>query len=377
MPGAAAARARAGWDLWGADMPDRPPETGRRFWLLTGDVPEGPHDLAGVHERLASGAATWQTLACPVGGGDWVPLARLPGIAPPPVDPAATGEVPQAVAAPAPHIVPAGPAAPPRRAWNPVAIAWLGVAFTPLWAGVMAAVNGRRLASPVPAWWPLAVAAGYLVTDIVFAASITSPLLDVALYLGAVALLWPVALRHQAGPYAAVRAAGGADAGWAVPALAGAPLAALAFLAFVVEPLRPLEPREVCERFAAARSAKDAAQYVTANLAPALRLFDADDADDGGDLLRFELTDEAAAPADVGGGHLVGCRVSFAEGGGVRLLEGVFHLVDWGGAWKVEDVYFTAVNRQPLEPYLSLARDYERLVPPPAKAAAKGGPARR
>src|SRR5437660_49315 len=58
-----------------------------RFWLLTGDLPAGPFTLPEVHALLAAGGATWQTPACPVGGGTWLPLLKTPGIGPAPAVP--------------------------------------------------------------------------------------------------------------------------------------------------------------------------------------------------------------------------------------------------------------------------------------------------
>jgi len=41
---------------------------------------------------------------------------------------------------------------PVRKPWNPTAILWLGVLFTPVWAGIMAALNNRRLGLAHPSW---------------------------------------------------------------------------------------------------------------------------------------------------------------------------------------------------------------------------------
>jgi len=53
--------------------------SGDRFWLLVGNTPDGPFDVATIRARLAAGTATGQALACPVGGKAWVPLAQVPG----------------------------------------------------------------------------------------------------------------------------------------------------------------------------------------------------------------------------------------------------------------------------------------------------------
>lgn len=53
-----------------------------QFWLLTGEVPTGPFTVAQIHAMLASGKATWQTSASPLGDGTWRPLLQIPGIGP-------------------------------------------------------------------------------------------------------------------------------------------------------------------------------------------------------------------------------------------------------------------------------------------------------
>ncbi len=57
---------------------------GDRYWLMIGDVPTGPLDLVQVHYRLATGDATWETLACRLGESNWLPLVTIPGIGPAP-----------------------------------------------------------------------------------------------------------------------------------------------------------------------------------------------------------------------------------------------------------------------------------------------------
>lgn len=60
-----------------------------QFWLLAGDVPTGPFDVAQIHAELAGGRITWQTLACPVGSNNWLPLLKTPGLGPVAATPAA------------------------------------------------------------------------------------------------------------------------------------------------------------------------------------------------------------------------------------------------------------------------------------------------
>lgn len=73
-------------------MNNAPGAAGGRFWLLIGDVPNGPFDVAQIHAKLLSGTITWQTRACPLGGNTWLPLVGTPGFGPTPL-----GEVPSMI----------------------------------------------------------------------------------------------------------------------------------------------------------------------------------------------------------------------------------------------------------------------------------------
>lgn len=140
------------------------------FWLLTGDTPAGPFPLAISHEKLAAKEITWETRACPVGAANWLPLRPAPGVGPTdlvaqPIAPGPTADGPLPIArllAEVPQ-----PAARERRPWNPVAIAWLGLLFTAVWAGMMAALNNRRLGRPRPTWLGPAIGIGCTALDLV------------------------------------------------------------------------------------------------------------------------------------------------------------------------------------------------------------------
>lgn len=367
-----------------------------RFWLMKGETPAGPFDVAQIHAQLTSGEVTWQTMACPVGDSSWLPLLKMPLIGPtasaipdpPPalLATAITADVPAemlpraSVPIPGPsQRMPTQPlsfvvqeeAGRSNRPWNPVVIAWLALPFTPMWAGVMAALNGKRLGTAVSPWLPLLIGFGYLVLDIWLSWLVDSYLLSVALYLGSIGLLWFLILQEQHESFKRSQSISpGSSANWVWPSVSGIPLAFMALFAFVIEPLRPLEPREVCERFVAANSSKEGEKYVTLNLVPALRALDKLPQND--DPFDFELTEENLAPADVGG-YFVGCRGSFVEAGQHTQIEGFFHLVQRNGEWKIEDIYFTAMNRQPLERWVSMAQDYQMMLNPSAPQTVPGG----
>ena len=57
-------------------------ESNTQFWLLTGEVPNGPFTASQIHVELVEGRATWQTPACCVGDGKWLSLVQMPGIGP-------------------------------------------------------------------------------------------------------------------------------------------------------------------------------------------------------------------------------------------------------------------------------------------------------
>ena len=83
----------------------------------------------------------------------------------------------------------------------------------------------------------------------------------------------------------------------------------------------------------------------------------------------YELTEEWPAPARIGG-HAIGFRFLYKDGTGRHSMDGHFHLFWRDGSWKVEEVYFTALDGQTAEEWIALSRDYRMLRPPPAE---KGG----
>jgi hypothetical protein len=138
--------------------------------------------------------------------------------------------------------------------------------------------------------------------------------------------------------------------------------------------LTPLTPRQVVERFVAADTLVELTKYSTMNLHPALRaMVGVDDTPDPAD--RFELTQDRPAPAGIGG-HYVGCSFRFRdpETNVITIGAGYFHLIEVDG-WKIEDIYFMAVNGEALETPYSIARNYRTLFPPPATKPTASGTA--
>lgn len=327
-----------------------------QWWLSRQGTTTGPYSEAYVLAALKTGTVSPQTHACSVGEPTWRRLCEWPSFA-------------AACAACPPPPPPADRDVPPPTPWNPRTIAWLGLLFSPVWAGIMAALNARRLQAALPLWRPLAIGIGATVLDM-FVPTGGFYLVDLAFYLGALWLIWQVDLRRQL-PLFEAQTARGRRGGWLWPSLAGSPLALAVLLGFVVAPFWPLEPREVCQRFVEARTAQEAQAYATTKLWPAIEAMFAqkDDPDFQG---RFDLTDEAEAPPAIGG-YLVGYRL-YAEpkGEAAFLVEGFFHLKQIEGTWKIEDWYFTSQNNEPAAEPVSMAANYRTMfsrVPPPAPPA--------
>jgi len=140
------------------------------------------------------------------------------------------------------------------------------------------------------------------------------------------------------------------------------PVAVIVLFAFVVAPLLPLDPRQVCEKFIGADTEREKKKYTTLNLRTALNTPAKADC---------ELTDEAVAPADVGG-YFVGFRIVTIEDGQHTQKEGVFHLVHYAETWKIEDMYIMAINGTMLESWFSLSKNPQQFAQPsPAQAKAK------
>jgi hypothetical protein len=325
----------------------------QQWWLSNQGTPSGPHSEGYVLAGLQTGTISPQTYACPVGGQEWKRLIEWPSFA--------------ATAAAVPPPVPLTP--PPltvapgvSRAWNPVTVALLGIAFSPVWAGIMAAINTKRLGVTLPLWRPVAIGVGATILDILISSMLgDSLILDLVLYLGALALIWHIDIKPQIQSFRSRQIECGQQASWLVPGLAGSPLALLVLFGFVVSPLLPLQPRDVCQRFVNARSLNEAKRYTTTKLWPALAAMYGEK-DDPDFKSQFELTAESAGPPELGG-YVVGWRL-YGESKGERgTTEGFFHLVNYGGPWKIEEWYFTAYNQERAESPMALSVAYPQLFP--------------
>ena len=104
---------------------------------------------------------------------------------------------------PPPPPTPAGCERPVQAAaWNPQTIAWLGLLLSPVWAGIMAAINTRRLHVKLPIWRPIVVSVGAKTRRPVrgFRSLHVLDLPDVCLYLLTLWTIWWLDLRPNFPP---------------------------------------------------------------------------------------------------------------------------------------------------------------------------------
>lgn len=333
---------------------------GGQWWLSEQGTVTGPHSQAYVETALRTGTLPPQTYACPVGAPMWHRLSDCPVFA---SFVGRTGPVLASASSsrsPSPLPLPMMPRV--RMPWNPQTIAWLGLLFSPIWTGIMASLNGRRLGLSLPLWRPIAIGLGATLLDaFIELALFESWFFSLLLYCGALGIIWYVDLRPQVEAYGR-RQTTKSQANWLIPVLAGSPAALVVFLAFIVWPLLPLQPHDVCQRFVDSSSLRVAKQYTTSNLWPALEFMAGHEGDKG--LFsngRYELTTEGPLPPE-NGGYFVEYRMYREESDGAHLLEGFFHLVDHQGAWKIEDCYFTAFDHGEAPEPVSLAHNYRNML---------------
>jgi hypothetical protein len=351
-----------------------------QWYVARGKVREGPYAIEQLRAMLVSGALVTTDMIWQEGTLAWkradaveelfppppvsteIRVGRSPALPPsigsdgPSIPQAKTVPAPPSTATPmtSPAVFPSTQPTPlitssVREPWSPTTIAVFGLLFTPMWCGVMAAINGSRLGSKTPVWLPVLIGFGYLVVELVAGSWIESILWDWFLYLGAAAILWVAVLRDQVTLFAGWRAANGSHGpSWGWPVFAGVPLAILVLLGFVIGPLLPLEPRQVCEKFIQATSETGMKNYTTKNLSHAISVLAK--AGSKNELLDAELCDEGPAPANIGG-YFVGFRTYFIEFGQRHSREGVFHVVQRSGEWKIDDIAVTVIDNRSLDPW--------------------------
>lgn len=173
------------------------------------------------------------------------------------------------------------------KPWNPQTIAFGGIVFTPIWAGVMAAINERRLGSqrtPAPAIW---IAAIWFIADFVL-----YPLFGwglIATWLTTVAclwLLWEIVLIEQRKDFARFPVEQNFEH-YGIPILVGIPaMLVLGFQVFSAATSTPT-PYELCQLFEQAKQA-DRVQLSTSKMQELLSAIEKFKSDGG--TMSWELT---------------------------------------------------------------------------------------
>lgn len=107
----------------------------------------------------------------------------------------------------------------------------------------------------------------------------------------------------------------------------------------------------MCHRYIETASWTSRKQFTTQKLWPALDA-KAHRKDTG--KLAYELTGEEPEHLQPGS-YFVGWRLVLMDRDKLQRIEGVFHLVNFDGNWKIEDIYDMAVDDQPLDPWRPLS----------------------
>ncbi|QDT22415.1 DUF4339 domain-containing protein [Gimesia chilikensis] len=322
-------------------------EVDSKWWLANSDQHEGPFSVEEILARVAQSDLRNDQLACPVGGSEWKPLREWDAFA---------EKIDDSELIPPPPPLPSQK--PGKAPWNPTHLWYLGLLFSPLWLGILTAINSKRLGLKISIWGPLGLGIGWLVADIFFDQFVVSSLIVSVLLLGGFAFAcWYIFLEKQLNQFESNTASNQSPGSWLVPCLAGSPLALLQ-LAGIAVAFLPTGPRDVCSEFLAADTPDEAKQYVTSNMMPIIRQFELLETlakqlpelqEDEDEIEYFQLTDEAEAAPNVGG-YLVGYQSTMPdENGGTFTLDGYFHLLEVKGEWKIDSWIITQFNNQPLD----------------------------
>ena len=327
------------------------------YWLLDGIVPSGPLSRDDLEKRFRSGAVGPEAKICEVGTREWRFLSDVFGAflrpaAPLPVPtssqgPISTGSVQSGgpdISLPdrsPPKMPSAGQMPQAVAGWHPVILALLGIPFSPLWAAVMAAVNGERLGLKTPLLRPVGIAAGAFAADLILHRFSAPGWTSFALYFGSLLAVWSTDLGEQWDPYRSARQSGAKSAAWGFPVLAGFVLVGVCFAADYY--LYPPGPRAVCERFAEASDIASRKAWCSESLWKALAPFGMNGP------IEVELLDEVPAQAPLTG-CFIGFRHPFVAQGQLFVMDGAFYLTRSGETWKIEDIYVTHDGFGPVVP---------------------------
>lgn len=312
-----------------------------KWWVSVDGQPTGPHTEAEIKQKLAVGELRPTTYACRVGTEEWKRLGDCEEFH----EPASANNDSQTPPPP-----PDAASATSKPAWNPLTIAWLGLLFTPIWTGVMAAVNARRLGLDQPLWRPLAIGLGTIGVEVLWVMGgfdLGVLIHELVFTVAPLFAIYHLDLAPQEKPHAARQPASRDH--WIAPVLAGSPLALLTIVGWGMTLFGPLEPIEVVKRFDATKTAAEAREFVTSNLYQMVddmeeleKLDPSLVADDGGDA---EYLDEYYDEKD-NTQYFVEYRMyAPAHGGDPSVtMEGYYHLRWLDRQWKIDDIAVTSFN---------------------------------
>lgn len=319
------------------------------WWISNSGKVLGPVDHDEVRRKIRERHLSPDAYVCLAGTENWRRLSEIPEFL------HEFGD-----AAPPPPPPDAGPAHPPKQkpseryGWDPLAIAFLGLLFTPIWSGIMAAINGRRLGLDQPIWRPLSIGIG---SQVLFIAAdwvgvdpgiFWSELLFTIVPL---LVLWSVDLDPQHAEHE--RQGEAPPKRWIIPVLAGSPLALLTILSWGGALFAPLEPAVVVQRFLDVPDAEEAGFYCTSNMDDFLKVI--------GELEEIAGNESAEDEPDVklldeyfgeysDHDYRVDFRMEFPDTADLDpavVLHGYFHLKWMDDQWKIHDMIVTANSASP------------------------------
>jgi hypothetical protein len=336
-------------------------KTNATYWLLEGGVPSGPYSKEHLETSVREGKVLPTAKVCKLGTDAWFPMNEVIGIAKP-NNPSAP-PAPPSPGAPQLHdgrscvpVMAPAPTPSSARVWHPVTLALLGIPFTPLWTGVMAALNSERLGLKTTLIRPVAIAAGAFALDLIGHRASAPIWFSFALYFGSLLSIWSTDLVEQWDPYRQARQTGAKSAGLSMPVLAGVVLVGVCLTAN--DYLYPPDFREICNRFAQASDVAGKKQLCTESLWSAFghRVV--------GEVWDVELLDDFVAKPPLTG-RFVSFRQPFVDNNRILMMHGAFHVVRSGESWLIAEIMVTNDGFGPLAQPVALGAQIAANNPPP------------
>jgi hypothetical protein len=361
-----------------------------QFWLMQDNLPpSGPYELAQLQLQYQQGQLPVTAFLCQVGQTQWLPIGihptfqqNLPVISP--VNSVEQPAITQSLSQNGPLLestvkrepIPNDSDISSTHPWNPWLIHWFSLIFTPFWGSIMAILNASRIPGLVRPWITLWLT--ILATAIGIFGDLSFSQLFY-LYLATWGVVWYSGLRKQSRIYPSMVARAPnatSHSSWTLPTIVGIPFAGMVLLVFGILPFLPLTQREVCERLIAEDTLEKCKDYVTPHFYRVLQKLETfkSENDEHDQLI---LTSEMWAPADIGG-YLVHFEGTMAMEGSQHRIRGGFHLLQFGSDWKIDEIYCSEIDEQPLPQlycFSQILNDANpNLVPPAQKFDTNGLP---